>query len=139
ASETASERVGATDQGDVTVPTDPQRVVVLNHALAGYLYELDVPVLATVPEVTDDPDPKFSPFWKDQAEADGTELIEWSADGFNLEAILALEPDLIVGGGWGFPLKQATDVYDGLSQIAPTVLVSGTYTTWQEQFEFLAV
>ncbi|MBM7819969.1 iron complex transport system substrate-binding protein [Cellulosimicrobium cellulans] len=138
ASETTAERVVTTDQGDVTVPTDPRRVVVLNHALAGYLYALDVPVLATVPEVTDDPDPAFSTFWAEEAEADGTELIEWSADGFNLEAILALEPDLIVGGGWGFPLKQATDVYDGLSQIAPTVLVSGTYTTWQEQFAFLA-
>ncbi|KAJ8141140.1 hypothetical protein OY671_005690, partial [Metschnikowia pulcherrima] len=134
----SAERVVATDQGDVTVPTDPQRVVVLNHALAGYLYALDVPVLATVPEVTDDPEPAFSPLWAQEAEADGTELSEWSADGFNLEAILALEPDLIVGGGWGFPLKQATDVYDGSSQIAPTVLVSGTYTTWQEQLAFLA-
>ncbi len=134
----ATEHVVTTDLGDVTVPADPQRVVVLNHALAGYLYELDVPVLATVPEVTEDPDPKFSPFWEDQAEADGTELMEWSSDGYNLEAILALEPDLIVGGGWGFPLKQAMDVYDGLSQIAPTVLVSGDYTTWQEQFAFLA-
>jgi iron complex transport system substrate-binding protein len=138
ATQTATEHVVTTDQGDVTVPADPQRVVVLNHALAGYLYALDVPVLATVPEVTDDPDPAFSEFWAEDAEADGTELIEWSADGYNLEAILALEPDLIVGGGWGFPLKQATDVYDGLSQIAPTVLVSGTYTTWQEQFAFLA-
>ena len=138
ATSTVQDRVVTTDQGDVTVPADPQRVVVLNHALAGYLYALDVPVLATIPEVTDDPDPAFSPFWEDEAEADGTQLIEWSADGFNLEAILALEPDLIIGGGWGFPLKQATDVYDGLSQIAPTVLVSGSYTTWQEQLEFLA-
>jgi iron complex transport system substrate-binding protein len=137
-SATAAERVVSTDQGEVSVPTDPQRVVVLNHALAGYLYALDVPVLATVPEVTDDPEPAFSPLWAQEAEDDGTELLEWSADGFNLEAILALQPDLIVGGGWGFPLKQATDVYDGLSRIAPTVLVSGTYTTWQEQFAFLA-
>lgn len=134
----AADRVVVTDLGEVTVPADPQRVVVLNHALAGYLYALDVPVLATVPEVTDDPDPAFSPFWAEEAEADGTELMDWSADGYNLEAILALEPDLIVGGGWGFPLKQATDVYDGLSQIAPTVLVSGSFTTWQEQLEFLA-
>ncbi|WP_251151030.1 ABC transporter substrate-binding protein [Cellulosimicrobium sp. Marseille-Q4280] len=134
----AADRVVVTDQGEVTVPADPQRVVVLNHALAGYLYTLDVPVLATVPEVTDDPDPAFSPFWAEEAEVDGTELMDWSADGYNLEAILALEPDLIVGGGWGFPLKQATDVYDGLSQIAPTVLVSGSFTTWQEQLEFLA-
>src|SRR5690349_465445 len=62
ASETAAERGVPPAQGDVTGPTDPRRVVVLNHALAGYLYALDVPVLATVPEVTDDPDPKFSTF-----------------------------------------------------------------------------
>lgn len=40
-------RVVKTDQGEVTVPADPQRVVVLNHALTGYLFNLDVPVVAT--------------------------------------------------------------------------------------------
>lgn len=130
-------RVVSTEQGEVTVPGDPQRVVLLNYALAGYLYDLEVPVVAMTSEDFSY-DASFSDFWADDAEAAGTEFIEWSADGFDLETILALEPDLIVGGGVGFPLFLATDAYDDLSDIAPTVLVSGTKATWQDQFSFLA-
>ncbi|UJP09297.1 ABC transporter substrate-binding protein [Microbacterium sp. KUDC0406] len=127
-----------TDYGDVKIPASPQRVVVLNYALAGYLYDLDVPVTATIPEDADGTG-EYSDFWADDAKADSTEFLPWSVDGFDLEAILALDPDLIIGGGWGFPLFQAAQVYDDLSDIAPTVLVSGKYRNWQEQFEFLAV
>ncbi|WP_263120825.1 ABC transporter substrate-binding protein [Cellulomonas sp. RIT-PI-Y] len=130
-------RTVSTDQGDVEVPADPQRVVVLNYALAGYLYDLDVPVVATVPEDADGAG-AYSDFWAEDAEADGTEFLPWSTDGFDLEAILAAEPDLIVAGGIGFPLFQATEAYEQLTEIAPTVIVSGTLTTWQEQFSFLA-
>ena len=130
-------RVVATDQGDVTVPSEPQRVVVLNYALAGYLYDLDVPVVATVPEDADG-EGAYSDFWAEDAEADGTEFLPWSTDGFDLEAVLGAEPDLIVAGGLGFPLVQAVEVYDQLSEIAPTVVVSGSLATWQEQFGFLA-
>ncbi|GAA3657441.1 ABC transporter substrate-binding protein [Microbacterium marinilacus] len=126
-----------TDYGDVDIPEDPQTIVVLNYALAGYLYDLDVPVTATIPEDADGQG-EFSEFWADEAEAAGTEFLSWSVDGFDMEDILALEPDLIIGGGWGFPLFQAAEVYDDLSDLAPTVLVSGGYSTWQEQFEFLA-
>ena len=127
-----------TDYGTVTVPADPQRVVVLNYALAGYLYDLDIPVTATIPEDADADHGEFSPFWEDQANEDGTEFLPWSVDGFDLEAILAAEPDLIVGGGIGFPLGQAEEVYDELSDIAPTVLVGRELTTWEDQYSFLA-
>lgn len=127
-----------TDYGTVTVPDDPQRVVVLNYALAGYLYDLDVPVTATIPEDADADEGEFSQFWADDATEDGTEFLPWSVDGFDLEAILALEPDLIVGGGIGFPLAQAEEVYDDLSDIAPTVLVGRELTTWEDQYSFLA-
>ncbi|WP_159502514.1 ABC transporter substrate-binding protein [Microbacterium sp. 18062] len=133
-----STRVVTTDQGDVTVPTDPQRVVVLNYALAGYLYNLDVPVTAITPEFADTGDETYSDFWAEDAEEDGTEFLPWSSDGYDLESILAVEPDLIIGGGIGFPLFQAEQVYDELADIAPTVLVSGSFTTWQQQFSFLA-
>src|SRR5690625_4549276 len=95
-------RVVATDQGEVTIPADPQRVVVLNHALAGYFFHLDVPVAATIPETVDG-EGGYSEFWAEEAEAAGTEILPWSSDGFDFEAILATEPDLIVGGGVGFP------------------------------------
>ncbi|NJI61530.1 ABC transporter substrate-binding protein [Microbacterium oxydans] len=137
ASEEATTRVVTTEQGDVTVPADPQKVVVLNYALAGYLYDLDVPVAAVTSEDFGY-EASYSDFWAEDAEKQGTEFITWSGDGFDLEAILALEPDLIVGGGIGFPLFLATDAYDDLSDIAPTVLVSGDKATWQDQYSFLA-
>ncbi|MFD7564289.1 ABC transporter substrate-binding protein [Streptomyces tendae] len=130
-------RTVATDYGEVKVPTEPKRVVVLNHALAGYLYDLDVPVRATIPEDADGKG-EFSPYWAKEAKEDGTTFLPWSVDGFDLEAILALEPDLIVGGGIGFPLFQAEKVYDDLSDIAPTVLVGKKLGDWRAQFSFLA-
>ncbi|MFI2083807.1 ABC transporter substrate-binding protein [Streptomyces sp. SM1P] len=133
----AKTRTVTTDYGKVKVPTEPKRVVVLNHALAGYLYDLDVPVTATIPE---DAESKgaFSPNWAKEAKEDGTTFLPWSVDGFDLEAILALDPDLIVGGGIGFPLFQAEKVYDDLSDIAPTVLVGKKLGDWRAQFSFLA-
>ncbi|MEV5583164.1 ABC transporter substrate-binding protein [Streptomyces parvus] len=134
---TATTRTVTTDYGKVKVPTEPKRVVVLNHALAGYLYDLDVPVTATIPEDADGKG-EFSPNWAKEAKEDGTTFLPWSVDGFDLEAILALDPDLIVGGGIGFPLFQAEKVYDDLSDIAPTVLVGKKLGDWRAQFSFLA-
>lgn len=127
-----------TDYGTVTVPAEPERVVVLNYALAGYLYDLDVPVTATIPEDADADEGEFSEFWAQEATENDTEFLPWSVDGFDLEAILALEPDLIIGGGIGFPLFQAEQVYDELSDIAPTVLVGSELTSWEDQYSFLA-
>ncbi|WP_152360791.1 ABC transporter substrate-binding protein [Microlunatus speluncae] len=138
AAESQPTRVVATDQGDVTIPADAQRIVVLNFALAGYLYALDVPVLATVSEDADTKEGTYSPLWAEDAKADGTTFLPWSADGFGIEAILALEPDLIIGGGQGFPLALAVKAYDQLSTIAPTVLVGNGLRSWQDQFSFLA-
>ncbi|MEV0650774.1 ABC transporter substrate-binding protein [Phytomonospora sp. NPDC050363] len=136
--EAAATREVTTDRGPVTIPAAPKRVVVLNYALAGYLYKLDVPVVATIPEDANATEGRFSDFWAAEAEAEGTVFLPWSVDGFDLEAVLAQDPDLIVGGGIGFPLAQAEQVYDKLTGIAPTVLVSGTLTTWRDQFSFLA-
>ncbi|NJP67050.1 ABC transporter substrate-binding protein [Streptomyces spiramenti] len=131
-------RTVTTDYGDVDVPTAPERVVVLNYALAGYLYNLDVPVVAVTPEDADQDEGSFSEFWAEDAEDAGTEFLPWTVDGFDLESVLEAEPDLIVAGGLGFPLGQAEQVYDELTGIAPTVLVGGGLTTWQDQFSFLA-
>lgn len=137
AAEESATRTVTTDYGDVEVPADPQKIVVLNYALAGYLYDLDRPVTATIPEDADG-EGEFSELWGAAPEEDGTVFLPWSVDGFDLEAILAEEPDLIIGGGIGFPLFQAEQVYDELSDIAPTVLVGAELDTWQEQFSFLA-
>lgn len=139
ANETGGTRTVSTPKGDVEVPSDPERVVVLNYALAGYLYELDIPVTATIPEDASQADGEFSELWGNAPEEDGTEFLPWSADGFDLEAILATDPDLIVAGGWGFPNFQADAAYGDLSAIAPTVIVDKSFADWREQAEFLAV
>jgi len=134
--DSAETRVVATEQGDVTIPADPQKIVVLNSALAGYLYALDVPVYGTLPLNTRTEE--FPEFWADEAEADDTWMVPWSDDGFDFEALFEKDPDLIIGGGQGFPGKQAADAYDQLTEIAPTVLVSSSLTTWQEELDFIA-
>lgn len=139
-SSAASEtRTVSTPKGDVDVPADPKRVVVLNYALAGYLYDMDVPVTATIPEDADQEAGEFSEFWGDAPSEDGTEFLPWSPDGFDLEAILEADPDLIIAGGWGFPNFQADAAYDDLTAIAPTVMVDKSFADWQDQAEFLAV
>lgn len=134
-----STRTVSTPKGEVEIPADPQRVVVLNYALAGYLYEMDIPVTATIPEDASQPSGEFSEMWGDSPAEDGTEFLPWSADGFDLEAILAADPDLIIAGGWGFPNFQADAAYADLSAIAPTVIVDKAFVDWTEQAEFLAV
>src|SRR5699024_11983532 len=67
------------------------------------------------PEVTD-AEGEYSEFWKDEAEAANTEFLPWSDDGFDLEAVVAADPDLIIAGGIGFPLKHATDSFDRLAE-----------------------
>lgn len=131
------QRVVKTDQGDVTIPTAPKRVVLLNYALAGYLFDLDVPVVATTPAVTDG-EHEYDDAWADEAKKNDTQFLPWSNDGFDMESILDADPDLIIAGGIGFPLKHATTAYDRLSEIAPTVIVSGDLTEWRDQYKFLA-
>ncbi|MFW0783785.1 ABC transporter substrate-binding protein [Gordonia sp. CPCC 206044] len=137
AADSSATRVVETTQGQVSVPVQPKRVVVLNYALAGYLYDLDIPVTSVTNEDSSRPSTAAAA-WRDKAEADNTEFMTWGPDGFSIEAILAQEPDLIIGGGWGLPGVLATKVYDQLSEIAPTVIVDKKLPTWKEQFRFLA-
>lgn len=128
-----------TQKGTVEVPANPQRVVVLNGALAGYLYDLDVPVVAADTRVlgVTDRSGKFPPTWEADATEQGTEVVPIGQT-VNVEFVASKQPDLIIGGGQGFPAKQSTDAYDQLSAIAPTVLVPGDVTGWQDQLKLLA-
>lgn len=130
-------RTVSTVQGEVSIPTDPERVVLLNNSLAGYLYDLNVPVVAMTTEYAGQPSEPY-PAWAEDFREDGTEFLEWSDTGFNIEKIIAFKPDLIIGGGLGFPFKLGTDAYDKLKRIAPTVLVDNTLVSWNQQFKFLA-
>ncbi|WP_433662249.1 Fe2+-enterobactin ABC transporter substrate-binding protein [Nocardia sp. CA-128927] len=128
-----------TERGAITVPANPQRIAVVNGALAGYLFDLGVPVKAADPRVlgvTLKPG-EFPAAWDADAKKQGTALLP-SGDDINLEFIAAQQPDLIIGGGQGFPAQQSIQAYDQLSAIAPTVLVSTTFTNWQDQLKAVA-
>ncbi|MEV0684161.1 ABC transporter substrate-binding protein [Nocardia sp. NPDC050378] len=128
-----------TAKGQITVPADPQRIVVLNGALAGFLYDLDANVQAADPRilgVTLAPG-EFPPSWAADAKEQGTEAVP-SGDDLNLEFIAAQRPDLIIGGGPGFPGLQTIKNYDKLSAVAPTALVPSDLANWQDQLKTVA-
>ncbi|MGI8314039.1 iron-hydroxamate ABC transporter substrate-binding protein [Halobacillus mangrovi] len=92
------------ENGPVEVPKDPQRVVVLS-SFAGNLMSLDVNMVGV------DSWSKMNPRFEDELK--GVETVA----GDNLEKIIELNPDLIIG------LSNTKNV-DKLKEIAPTV----TYT-----------
>ena len=132
-------RTISTAQGEITVPGDPQRIVVLSGGLAGYLFALDAPVVATDTRVlgVTDLDGGFPPSWSAEAQQQGTTALP-AGEQLNVEAVAAAQPDLIIGGGQGITAVQAEQNYDALSAIAPTVLVPATTTAWQEQLDLVA-
>ncbi|WP_432492400.1 ABC transporter substrate-binding protein [Kineococcus auxinigenes] len=132
-------RTITTEQGAVEVPGDPQRIVVLSGGLAGYLFALDAPVVATDTRVLGitDLEGGFPPAWSDEATAQGTTALP-AGEELNIEAVAAADPDLIIGGGQGITAVQAQEAYEELAALAPTVLVPATTTGWQEQLELVA-
>ncbi|MFE3545014.1 ABC transporter substrate-binding protein [Nocardia sp. NPDC059177] len=128
-----------TAKGQVTVPSDPQRIVVLNGALAGYLFDLDAKVKAADPRilgVTLEPG-EFPAAWAADAEEQGTVAVP-SGDDLNLEFIASQQPDLIIGGGPGWPGQQTIKNYDKLAAVAPTALVASNLANWQDQLKAVA-
>lgn len=105
-------RVVSTDQGDVTVPADPQRVVAADFYAAFTLVDLGVVPVGVVGDGYDDQPERYSEPLAG-AESIGT------FEELDYEAVLALEPDVIVRS-----IDTEADVYERLSDIAPTVVVS---------------
>lgn len=93
------------ENGPVTVPKNPQRVVVLTRFLTGNVMLLDVPLVGVDQMAKDNPN--FAEQLKD------VEVVNDES----LEKILALQPDLIIG-------QSNISNLDKLNEIAPTV----TYT-----------
>ncbi|MGW6729334.1 ABC transporter substrate-binding protein [Nocardia sp. NPDC055029] len=129
----------ASAKGPVKVPAAPQRIVVLNGNLAGYLYDLEATVVAADPRLLGVPNKpgEFPTGWAEDAKKQGTQAVP-SGENINLEFIAAQRPDLIIGGGQGYPGQQSVNAYDQLSAIAPTVLLPTETTYWQDQLRFIA-
>ncbi|PZT69229.1 iron-siderophore ABC transporter substrate-binding protein [Streptomyces sp. SW4] len=113
-----------TVMGDVRVPNEPKRVVVLDTAELDSAITLGVkPVGATHAGVADG----FLSYLPEER-TEGIEQVGNIAAP-SLEKIAALEPDLILSS----KVRDA-DRYDELSKIAPTVFAEGVGHPWKENF-----
>ncbi|MGG6294874.1 ABC transporter substrate-binding protein [Leptolyngbya sp. AN02str] len=112
--------------GKTCVPLHPQRVVTLGVPSMGNALVLGVkPIASTL--YFEDPPPYLVEHLQ-SIESLGT------AEQPNLETILSLKPDLIIG------IEYSTEaIYAQLSQIAPTVVGKWNgYPSWREHFDFVA-
>jgi iron complex transport system substrate-binding protein len=137
-SEASGTRTVTTDKGAVRVPAQPERIAVLSGGLAGYLYALGQPVVATDTQVLGVPPDKsgFPSTWSRHAREQRTKALP--RGDLDLEAVAAARPDLIIGGGQGYTAMQASRSYDKLTAIAPTVVVDKELTSWQQQIAVIA-
>jgi iron complex transport system substrate-binding protein len=116
---------------ETVVPEEPQRVVSVGVTEQDILLELGVVPVGVTEWYGEQPDATW-PWAHDLLDGEHPEVLS-VADGFELEKIAALEPDLIVGTNAGMTEKD----YELLSAIAPTI-TSGEGSTqyfspWQDQ------
>ncbi|WP_052350353.1 ABC transporter substrate-binding protein [Paenibacillus gorillae] len=125
--EPSTERTVKDAYGDVKVPANPSKIVVLDIGALDNLLELGIkPIGAPSILAAGDPYPAY---------LKGTEGIQniGSVNEPNLEAIDALKPDLIIGN------KDTHDaIYSQLGQIAPTVFVETLGVTWKNNLQLHA-
>jgi iron complex transport system substrate-binding protein len=112
--------------GETCVPKNPQRIVTLSLSTLGNVLSLGIKPIGASNEWQYESN--FLASVKDKIE--GVKIVGLSQP--NLEAVLRLKPDLIIGVDWFEP------IYPLLSQIAPTVLDKLDYTTWEKHLEFIA-
>lgn len=108
-------RIYKSEIGDITVPSNPQRIVVLNSSLSGHLLALNAPIIGIDKWSKDNP--TFSSMVKD---------IPVVSDE-NLEQIIELNPDLIITASTDKNLEK-------LKTIAPTVTYTYNKVDYLTQF-----
>ena len=110
--------------GESQVPQNPERVVVLDTAELDSAITLGVKPVGAVEAVEG---MGFPDYLSDETE--GIETLG-TIEEPNLERIAALEPDLILSSS-----LRHEQIYDQLSEIAPTVFTEETGAPWRENFE----
>lgn len=112
--------------GETCVPNQPQRVIALTVPSLGDALALGVKPIASIVYFDDAP-----PYLAEHLES--IEILG-KEEQPNIEKIVALKPDLIIG------IQYSTEaIYDQLSQIAPTVVDDWEgYPSWRDHFNFVA-
>ncbi len=116
--------------GETTIDEQPERIVVLGWSAQDTVYALGLEPVGMPSYAYGGGDDGVLP-WDDRFyDPEVTTLLD-TADGPPLEAIAALQPDVILAPYEGFE----ESVYDSLSGIAPTVAYPGEpwTTPWREQ------
>lgn len=120
------------EKGTVKIEKAPQRIVSTTISTTGTLLAINAPVVATsksVPGGGTVDDSGFFSQWGDVARERKVQPI-YTVGEFNLEAVIAQDPDLIVVSTSG--ADSALDHYEELKAIAPTVVVNYGNKTWQD-------
>jgi iron complex transport system substrate-binding protein len=126
-SDTGFPRTITHDKGTTEIPAHPQRIVALDNSLVEAVVLLDRPLVGGISSYRDQKG--FPPYLGD-AVADTEDVGPLESP--DLEAIAALEPDVIVSA-----TVRHDALYDELSKIAPTVFVKTTGPQWRENVTFL--
>ena len=108
--------------GEIEIPVNPQRIVVLDTAPLDTVLALGIKPIGAAVRIFDD----FPTYLQDQTE--GITIVGPRPQP-NLEKILLLKPDLILSNA-----LEHQHIYDKLSQIAPTFLTEtrGAFGNWKE-------
>lgn len=115
------------DKGSTEIPEQPQRIVALDNSLVEAVVLLERPLVGGISSYRD---LKGFPPYLGDAVSDTEEVGPLETP--DLEAIAALEPDVIVSA-----TVRHDALYDELSKIAPTVFVKTTGPQWRENVTFL--
>jgi iron complex transport system substrate-binding protein len=118
--------------GETTVPAEPRRVVTVGYTEQDTLLALDVVPVGVTEWYGDQPSAVWP--WAQDELGDARPTVLDASDGINVEAVAALEPDLIVGTNAGLD----EDVYEALSGIAPTIAHSGEFDAYFEPWDVQA-
>lgn len=113
--------------GSTTIEKTPERVVILTNEGTEALLALGVTPVGAVQSWTGNP-------WYDHIDDDmkDVEVVGLESE-VNVEAIAALQPDLIIGN----KMRQEA-IYEQLSAIAPTVFAEDLRGNWKNNFELYA-
>jgi iron complex transport system substrate-binding protein len=126
-SDTSFPRTITHDKGQTEIPERPERIVALDNSLVEAVVLLDRPLVGGISSYRDQ---TGFPDYLGDAVADTEDVGPLEQP--DLEAIAALEPDLIVSA-----TVRHDALYDELSKIAPTVFVKTTGPQWRENITFL--
>ncbi|MCA1009152.1 ABC transporter substrate-binding protein [Halobacillus halophilus] len=109
--------------GETTVEEKPERVVILTNEGTEALLAMGVKPVGAVKSWTGDP-------WYDHIsdQMEGVEVVGDESN-VNIEKILELEPDLIIGNK-----QRQEDIYEKLNKIAPTIFSEKLRGEWQSNF-----